>query len=599
MILLIPIFLPVIIGIACIFLKNRIKEVTLTTSLLTFLFSFIIYITGDQWFYLPLYNGIAFSLRAYPFSSTLLMAASFLTILILWYSTKFMQGKPGLNVYFANMLITLGAASGVLLANDLVILLLFWGILGIPLYLLIGLSGPKASDAAKKTFIIVGGSDALMILGAAIVFSIANNFDMSLIRIPVSEGIPLLAYLCLAAGAFAKAGAMPLHTWIPDIAEVAEVPVLAMLPAAIDKILGIYLLARLSLDLFIVKPGGTVSLILLIIGSMTIVAGVMMALVQHTFRKLLSYHAVSQVGYMVLGIGTANPIGIAGGLFHMLNNAIYKCLLFLGAGAVEKETGEGDLEKLGGLANLMPVTFATLLIAALSISGIPPLNGFFSKWMIYQGIIELGKSGGKLWILWLAAAMFGSALTLASFMKLIHSVFLSEPAGVIKAREVSPAMRRPMIILASLCLLFGIFAFTIPIKLFILPAVPNLYYIGLWQPVMATLLLLIGLAIGASFYFIGAAFKPRRMPIFYGGEKIKEDEMKISGINFYDTIKNLDIIKEIYEEAEAKFYDIYELLKKFTFSIGGALSWLHNGLLHTYVAWILLGLLFVLYRVVR
>jgi len=599
MILLVPIFLPVIIGIVCLFLKKRIKEVTLTTSLLTFLFSFIIYITGDQWFYLPLYNGIAFSLRAYPFSSTLLMAASFFTILILWYSSKFMQGKPGLNVYYANMLITLGAASGVLLANDLVILLLFWGILGIPLYLLIGFSGSKASDAAKKTFIIVGGSDALMILGASIVFSIANNFDMSLIRIPVNEGIPLLAYLCLAAGAFAKAGAMPLHTWIPDIAEVAEVPVLAAIPAALDKILGIYLLARLSLDLFIVKPGGTVSLILLILGSVTIVAGVMMALVQHTFRKLLAYHAVSQVGYMVLGIGTANPIGIAGGLFHMLNNAIYKCLLFLGAGAVEKETGEGDLEKLGGLANLMPVTFATLLIAALSISGIPPLNGFFSKWMIYQGIIELGKSGGKLWILWLAAAMFGSALTLASFMKLIHSVFLSEPAGEIKAREVSPPMRWPMIILASLCVIFGIFAFTIPVKLFILPAVPNLYFTGLWEPVMATVLLMIGLAIGASFYFIGAAFKPRRMPIFYGGEKIKEDEMKISGINFYDTIKNLDIIKEIYEEAEGKFYDIYELLKKLTFSIGAFLSWLHNGLLHTYLAWLLLGLILLLYLIVR
>src|SRR4030042_5389712 len=120
----------------------------------------------------------------------------------------------------------------------------------------------------------------------------------------------------------------------------------------------------------------------------------MMSLIQHDLKRLLGYHAVSQVGYMVLGIGTGNPIGIAGGLFHMLNHAIYKSCLFLSGGSVEKKAGTTELDKLGGFAKIMPITFVTFVIASLAISGVPPFNGFASKWMIYQGIIEIGKNGG-------------------------------------------------------------------------------------------------------------------------------------------------------------------------------------------------------------
>ena len=120
------------------------------------------------------------------------------------------------------------------------------------------------------------------------------------------------------------------------------------------------------------------SILLLVIGSFTIIAAVLGALVQHNLKKLLSFHAVSQVGYMVLGIGTGLPIGIAGGLFHMLNNAIYKCCLFLAGGAVEKKTGTTELSQLGGLARFMPLTFTAALVASLSISGVPPFNGFRS-----------------------------------------------------------------------------------------------------------------------------------------------------------------------------------------------------------------------------
>ena len=163
----------------------------------------------------------------------------------------------------------------------------------------------------------------------------------------------------------------------------------------------------------------------------------------------------------------------------MLNHAIYKACLFLCGGAVEHRTGTTQLKQLGGLAKAMPITFATCLISALAISGIPPLNGFVSKWMVFQGCAILGQQGDRFWYIWLLAAVVGSALTLFSFMKFIHGTFLRaklqtnnnpEP----KPRDVKEAhftMWLPMVILALLCIILGIFAFQIPLRYFINPTI--------------------------------------------------------------------------------------------------------------------------------
>ena len=186
--------------------------------------------------------------------------------------------------------------------------------------------------------------------------------------LPLNSALSIFAFILLAIGALAKAGAMPFHTWIPEAAEKAPLPVMALLPASLDKLLGIYFLYRICLDFFHLYPNSGLSLLLMLVGSFTIIAAVMMALVQHDLKKLLSYHAVSQVGYMVLGIGTGIPLAMAGGIFHMLNNAIYKTSLFLGAGSVEEARKTTQLNRLGGLARVMPITFITFFIAALSIS---------------------------------------------------------------------------------------------------------------------------------------------------------------------------------------------------------------------------------------
>jgi formate hydrogenlyase subunit 3/multisubunit Na+/H+ antiporter MnhD subunit len=591
-ILLYTIFIPIIVALFCFIFKRLAGWIALLTSLVVLTLSAVIFMGGET-------TSSILSLRAYNLSAGILFVASFITVLISLYSLKFMEGKGRLGEYYAYLLMTLGATAGAVFANDYLFLLVFWGILGITLYLLIGIGGPDASGAAKKTFIIIGGADALMILGIGIVSMLTRSLQIGAVPLPLNGALPIIAFLSLVAGAFAKAGAMPLHTWIPESAEKAPASVMAYLPASLDKLLGIYLLTRICFDIFKIVPNSPMSILLLAIGSFTIIAAVLGALVQHNFKKLLSFHAVSQVGYMVLGIGTGIPIGIAGGLFHMLNNAIYKCCLFLVGGAVEKRTGTTELDQLGGLARFMPITFTAALVASLSISGVPPFNGFASKWMIYQGVIELGKTS-PYWIIWLVAAMFGSALTLASFMKLMHATFLGQwSEWTEKAKEVSWFMWLPMIILALLCAVFGIFAYAVPIRFFLQAAVPGISYSGIWSPGIASILIIAGLLIGVIIYWIGRIKTAVAKPAYVGGELLDEKMVKVSGVDFYDTIKKWGFLPGIYRWAEAKAFDVYELGKGMCFGLTAVLRWLHNGMLHTYLAWIFIGTLILLYILMR
>jgi NADH-quinone oxidoreductase subunit L len=156
---------------------------------------------------------------------------------------------------------------------------------------------------------------------------------------------------------------------------------MALVPAALEKLIGIYFLARISLDMFKLSVGSALSTVLMWVGIATIILAVMMALIQKNYKRLLSYHAISQVGYMILGIGTAIPAGIVGGLFHMINHAIYKSGLFLTSGAVEKQTNTTNLEELGGLGRKMPITFICFYNSGFHM-GVPPFNGFFSKELV-------------------------------------------------------------------------------------------------------------------------------------------------------------------------------------------------------------------------
>ncbi len=538
-----------------------------------------------------------------PLSIFIAAGVIFFSIATFIYSFGFMREHPRRRGYYFYLILTSLVSLATALTNNLILFAGLWGFLGLTLYLLININGEIAVPAAKKTLIIIGGTDALMLLGIAMVYSLSGSWQMDKIKLDFTTAPSIFAYIFILCAAFAKAGAMPFHTWVPDCAQNSPGPVAAFLPASLDKLLGIYLIVRLTFGMFKMSAG--LSLIFMVLGAVTILSAVMMALVQHDLKRLLGYHAVSQVGYMILGLASANPIGIAGALFHMANNAIYKSCLFFCAANVEKKAGSQDLDKLGGLAKFMPVTYISALIASLAISGVPPFNGFFSKWMIYQGVIikarEVGPAAGSVVLICLVAAMFGSALTLASFVKLLHAVFLGVLPSSLenkKIEEKGMGMKIVPLFLALLCLLSGIFAYKIPFKYLFVGA--ELKYPGIWNASLASLLIGLGLFIGLVIFRL-KQIRPvfRQEQAYVGGEPAPRDETRVSGTQFYETIKQFGPLKGIYLRAEAGVFDIYEQGKNLTFAIGKFLQYLHNGVLPTYLVWTLLGMLGLFLVLVR
>jgi len=393
--------------------------------------------------------GINFDLRLYSFSAMIVLVAAF-TFLTVLFSATYMRNRENTRQFFGFVLLASSFVTGAMLANNLVLMLFFWeGLLGM-LFGLIYTGGKNASATAVKALVINGLADLCLILGVCIVGWRAQTLSMIDITIHLDSYWDNFAFVMMLIGAIGKAGSMPFHTWIPDAAVETNASFMAFLPAAMDKLLGIYLLARLNLDLFVITPHSRMSNLMLVVGCITLIFAVMMALIQKDYRRLLGYHAVSQVGYMIIGIGTGLTVGIVGGLFHMINNAIYKSCLYFTAGAVETQTGTTDLKLLGGLAKKMPVTCIGFIIAALSIAGVPPFNGFYSKELVFDAALETN-------VIFYIIALLGAFCTAASFLKLGHTVYFGQETRNTRDAEEAPAtMLMPIIILAAACVLCGV-----------------------------------------------------------------------------------------------------------------------------------------------
>ncbi len=611
--LLIPILLPLLLALFSFLLPRgvkRLREVVSVLGAALFVYVAVAFFGAKETFLtLPwMGHGIDFELRLYGFSQFILIALSGFTFLITLYSTVKMAGDARIREYYGYLFLTSAMAAGAVLANNLVPLVFFWEGLLITLYALITIGGKGSHRTAVKAFLIGGFCDFSMILGIAILWSQTGTLRMTDISV-VPQGLTAVSFYLMMIGAIGKAGSMPFHTWIPDAAIDAPVSVMAFIPAALEKLLGIYMLARICLDLFRLEVNSAPSLVLMTAGALTIVLAVFMALIQKDLKKLLSYHAVSQVGYMMLGIGTAVPIGIAGGIFHMINHAMYKSGLFLAAGSVEQQAGTTELKKLGGLAKAMPLTALGFLVCAAAISGIWPLNGFVSKEMIFHGSYETGYT------IFTIAAWLGAILTFASFLKAGHSVFFGprslETAAV---KESKSPITIPILILAGLCILFGVYN-ALPLKLFIQPILAGhvapgehidftAHALAVFNPI--ALISMGCLLIAFALHFFG--FKR-------GGNKAYLAS---------EPIHRLPVLHTIYDWAEARVFDFYEqgiafiqVFSKFLFrfvdrpidafyekavvGVGRAatraLKVAHNGLYANYLAWTVGGLVIIVWAI--
>jgi len=355
-----------------------------------------------------------------------------------------------------------------LLVRNLLWFVIFWELMTLFSQFLVVLEGSeRAVKAAFRYFCITkAGADFMLLAIIFVIIKTAGTADYS----GISQVLP--SYLLnhpfetyaiatgMILGLGVKAALVPFHTWVPEAYRGAPANVSALLSGAMEKV-PIYMMFVVFLRFLPLNE--YLGLGIALMGTLTLFFGTMYALKQTDSKRLLAYHSVGQIGYIVLALGaglfllsTGNTllgaVALAASLYHSLNHATFKGLLFLTAGSVFYRTGERSLDRLGGLGKVMPITAATAFVGALSIAGMPPLNGFASKWMIYVSTLPTPTVVSLFGVF----ALFISSVTTASFVKYFTSIFTGDPLERPNVREVPPTMWIPQVLLASLCVLLGV-----------------------------------------------------------------------------------------------------------------------------------------------
>ena len=386
----------------------------------------------------------------------MLVTVNLIAFLVAVFSINYIKKYTDTWKFYTLFILMLAGMNGVIIAGDLFNLYIFLEVSAIAGYSLVAF-GTKAEELeASFRYAVMGAvASSFILIGIAVLYSYTSTLNMAGMALSIaakgrSNVVPFVSVLFLM-GFGLKGAIVPFHAWLPDAHTSAPTPISAMLSGVLIKVLGVYSLLRIFFNVLGVSD--KILAIFMFLGAVSIMVGVLLAVGQWDFKRLLAYHSISQVGYIMLGVGLGSPVGIFGGLFHLFNHSIFKSLLFLNSGAVDYSIGTRDLKEMGGLSEKMPVTANTSLIASMSIAGIPPLNGFFSKLIIILACIQANRIGYAFW------AVVGSILTLASFMKVQRYAFsgaLNEKWKNVK--EVPLTMKTAMIILAAICVTAGLFA---------------------------------------------------------------------------------------------------------------------------------------------
>ena len=378
------------------------------------------------------------------------------------YSIQYMSHDDNVPQYYTLFLMLAGGVMGLVLSGDLFNMFIMVEILTFAAVALTAFRNTAngALEAAFK-YLVVGCIGSTCILaGTIMLYAQVHTLNLAQMSALIPGNLSTatkVAFALLFIGFCTKAFLVPFHPLAADAHGAAPASISVLISGVLTKS-GIYGLIRLSYFLFQSMALGTMQFWLVFLGSVSMFVCVTMALAQHDFKRLLAFHSISQIGYVLASVGLCTAFGISAGLYHAMNHTLFKGLLFLAAGAVLHETGTTDLGKLGGLSKKMPHTTVLFLIGAFSISGIPPFNGFASKWMIYQATYQKAVETGNIgFLLVTICALVTSTLTLASFVKVTQSVFFGQlPKEYENVKEVPFGMRLAMGILAAMCLVTGL-----------------------------------------------------------------------------------------------------------------------------------------------
>jgi formate hydrogenlyase subunit 3/multisubunit Na+/H+ antiporter MnhD subunit len=450
----------------------------------------------------PIIPQIGLVLRVYVdgLTAVFLLLAALISVPASLYSIVYMRNYEGYSVarYYPYFLLFLAAMYGLVSTTDMMwFFFIFWQMMTLPGYALIRFEhrNPANIRAANEFLLMMQiacaatmiGAELLAVTGAAASGSTGLKYDFDTVSanlplmLSARPGATALAFALFLVGFGIKMGMWPFgQFWLPDAHPAAPSPVSAMLSGVMIKT-GVYGLMRYFL--WLVPPAGQADyplakwgLVVALLGTITLFTGTMQALKQEQSKRLLAFHSIGQIGYILLGTGAcmsllpalgANAaalaaIGLVGALLHVLNHGLFKALLFLNAGSMFHATGTQDLNKMGGLMKFMPLTAITAIVASFSISGVPLFNGFVSKWTIYVAAVQ-GSGSAKYLAVFAVVAILTSALTLASFIKFFGVSFLSRTSALVTEQatrrgrlEVGWTMQLPQVALALACVLLGV-----------------------------------------------------------------------------------------------------------------------------------------------
>lgn len=411
-------------------------------------------------------------------SALMVLLGSCIGILVAIYSLRYIpihvahrsDAPQKLSTYYGLLLLFLGMVNWTCVTNNIVWLYVTLEATTLATVFLVTFYWDRGSlEGGYKYFMLATVGIIFSLFGLVLIYSGAAELpemqgrdvllitELSRIGQKIPRSVVLLASALLIAGFGTKAGLVPFHAWLPDAQE-APAPVSALLSGIVTKV-GAYAIAR-TVAIFAPQYPAII-IFVVIMASLSMVVGVLMALVQDDIKRMLAYSSVSQIGYVVEGLGLGTYLGIYGGLFHLVNHTIVKVLLFLSAGAIAHVTGTRKISELGGLAHRMPITTFCFFIGALAIGGLPPFNVFMSKFTLFVAVADAG-------LIWAAViAVFTGLLTVACFVRAAMRIFWGKPSEVARALEIAYAdggegrlpmsMIIPMVLLALVTVVIGLY----------------------------------------------------------------------------------------------------------------------------------------------
>jgi len=614
--------------------------------------------------------GASLSIGIDALSALLFLIISIVSFCATLFSIRYIRKyeKESLLRFYPLLLLLFASIIGVVVIRDMLFFIVLWEMMTLTSWALVVYERESKISirAGLEYFIATHVATGFIILASVLLYAHTSvpSFDFNALRASFDTLItsnPALVHLILASffiGFVTKAGVLPFGFWLPNAYPAAPSSGSAAFAGIVEKA-GIYAIVRVFCTILPISVySQTWGVVIAIFGTFSIFIGTMSALTQDDSKKLMSFHAIGQIGYMLLGIGvglyflTINTalatIALVAGLFHMINHAWFKSCLFLNAGSIFYKTGIRDLNKIGGLFSLMPWTGITAIVASLSIAGIPPLNGFASKLLIFESSIIAGTEvGAAIWakalfVIMGIAAIFISAVTLASFLKFLNSAFMGKLRGVRASStgDVPLSMNVPQGILAFLCVLFGVVPL-LPITMVYkavsgaLPAgtspAPDILFGNMWSGISVNfgtrvisgvwnplwVIIAFALVVGVIYLVVKAGgSKVRRVETWYGGREHIPADISYRGHSFYTPFKrafsfkmgNVDFkglyptslplpkatmpkgLRILLHPDQWFYYPIANLLMK----LNRGLSKSHTGVPQMYLLWTIVGAILTL-----